>query len=153
MVHLGCSDSILYTVQSAWRMDNRNLLPTALDARSLKLGCQCGWVRALFQVAGSSLCPHVAEGASPVRALTPFVRAPPLQLITSQRPTLTILSPQASSFQHRDLGGTQMFNQWHQGTALTKAYGESELPLPCLQCGPFQVGRQESCRCSRELID
>lgn len=57
--------------QSWWEMclrrnglviSSRNLLLTVLGAGNLRLGCQHGWVRTLFQIADLSLYPHIVEG-------------------------------------------------------------------------------------------
>ena len=75
-------------------MSNRNLLLTVPEVGSLRAGCQRGQVLArALQTAHVSLCPHGVEGelsgASFVRALIPFMRAPPLRPNYSQRHLLT----------------------------------------------------------------
>lgn len=50
--------------QVAWLINNRNLLPTVLEPGSLRPACQHGWEGALFQAAGFSLPPRVAEGGA-----------------------------------------------------------------------------------------
>ena len=59
------------------------------------------------------LCPPMVEtarqhsGASFIRALIPFMRGPPYDLNTSQKPHLLMPSHWGLGFQHINFGGTQ----------------------------------------------
>lgn len=76
----GCSDR---TPQPGWLINIRNVFFTVLEVESLRSRNQHGGVRTLFQVSEFLLCPHMVEGArkpsgaSFIRALIPFMRAPP----------------------------------------------------------------------------
>lgn len=88
LVCLGCCN----TVQT-WELTiNRGLFLTVLESRNLSAGHQHGWVRALFQVAESLLYLDVVEGEQALwelfyKALIPFLRALPPDLITPKGPT------------------------------------------------------------------
>jgi len=60
LVHRGCQRK---TPQTGWLLSNRHLFLTVPATGSPRSGCQHGWVRALFRVTGSLLCPHIVEGA------------------------------------------------------------------------------------------
>ena len=109
---LVCSGCYNKRPQTGWLVNNRNLFLTVLEARSLKSGCQCGWMRALFWVSDFSLCLHVAEGMRELcvvsfrrRTLIPFVRIHPHDLSTSQRLHFLVPSYWALGYQHMNLGG------------------------------------------------
>ena len=109
---LVCSGCYNKRPQTEWLVNNRNLFLTVLEARSLKSGRQCGWMRALFWVSDFSLCPHVAEGMRELfvvsfrrRTLIPFVRLCPHDLSTSQRLHFLVPSYWALGYQHMNLGG------------------------------------------------
>ena len=78
LVLSGCSNKI---PQTRWLIHNSNLFLTALEARSLRPGCQHGQLRELFWVA--NLYAHTVEGAcelcgfSFLRALISSMRVPP----------------------------------------------------------------------------
>ena len=84
-----CSSCYIEIAQTVWLRNNRKLFLTAIEAGSLRPRCQHGHV---------FLCPHTVEGAgelsraSLIRAQIPFPRAPPQNLISSQRPHLLIQS-------------------------------------------------------------
>lgn len=59
LILLGCYETV---PQTEWRINNRNLILTILEAARLRTGCRQGQVRALFQVTDFLLCPHTAEG-------------------------------------------------------------------------------------------
>ena len=84
---------------TGWLIYNRNVFFTVAEPGSLQSGGQhCLVTNALLQVTHFSLCPHVVEGArelqrvSYIRALTPFMRAPPSwpSLVPKTLPTNTI---------------------------------------------------------------
>lgn len=116
IVHLGCYNKIPGTEGTEWIIMNTNLCPTFLEARSLRSGCQDGKVSGLFQAVDFSLYLCMAEGArelygiSFIRALIPFIRAPPPDQITSQRSYVLIPSHWDIGFHHVNFGGTQTFS-------------------------------------------
>ena len=69
---------------SALQTNIRNLLLKVLEDGSLRSGHQQGWVRAFVWVTDFLLYPHTADwakvfwGISSIKALIPFMRAPPL---------------------------------------------------------------------------
>ena len=51
------------TPQAGCLLSNKHPFLMVPATGSPRSGCQHGWVRALFRVTGSLLCPHMAEGA------------------------------------------------------------------------------------------
>ena len=73
-----------------------------------------------LQMATFLLCPYVVQSrerrqalSSIMRALIPFMRAPPHGLITSESPCLLMPSQWGLVFQHLNFGQTQTFNSVH----------------------------------------
>lgn len=69
------------TSQTGWLTGSRNLILTFLAAGRPRSGWQHSWPRALFWVTDFWLHPHRAGGARElwglIKALSPFMRAPP----------------------------------------------------------------------------
>ena len=71
--------------QTEWLINNRNLFLTVLEAGRLRSGWQHGWIPvrpySRWQTPDFLLCLHMAErelsGVPFIRALNPFMRAPP----------------------------------------------------------------------------
>ena len=115
LVHSGCYNRI---PQIEWLIKNRNLFLMFRrlgSPRSRRHHIRC-LVRIRFLInrwSIYSLCPHIAEElrafskVSFARALIPFIRPPPYDLITSQRSHLLISSPLELGFQVMNDRGTQ----------------------------------------------
>ena len=108
--------------QTEWLINNRSLFLTVPEAKNLRPGCQRAQVRrALFGVAGFSLCPHVVEGerqlsgASFIRTLTNPIHGcctlmtyhPPTH--PTHQPHLLLPAHWGLGFQHTNLVKRQTF--------------------------------------------
>lgn len=109
--------------QPRWLIDDRHWFLTVPEAGSRRSGCQ-QWGRGLSSLLVSSHG-QALEGSvtSPIRALSPFMEAPPSW---PQNPPETFASNRitlALGFQHVNLGGTQTFRPQHGCRQVRECWG------------------------------